>query len=545
MGVAACYAGVLVLGMVIGPKFAKENSNTRNGSYLPFGSGRSGKIEKILQIIDDNYVDPIQSDTLQSLAIGDILKKLDPHSAYLPAEDAQSLKEGLEGNFDGIGIEYFLLNDTVLVTRVYPDGPAATSGLERGDRIIEVDRQNITGPNVTTAQISAGIRGIRGSGVDLLVRKNGTSERKKIHLVRDNVQVSSIDAAYLLNPTTGYVKIKKFGARTAEDFVASMKKLQQAGMQNLVLDLRDNGGGYLNAATALADEFLGDKKLIVYTEGEHERRTDYLATAEGGFEKGGLVVLIDENTASASEIVAGAVQDLDRGTVIGRRSFGKGLVQEQFAFGDGSALNLTIARYYTPSGRSIQRSYKKGSKAYYEEVNNRYRNGEFNGDGKYADSLYDKDKTFKTAGGRTIYGGGGIMPDIYVPIDTTGYSDFHYQLMINGLLSDFSYRNLANSRQDIPASAVAFVKNFTISEAELDQFFTFVQKKGIKASEPEIVAARPLIAKQLKAILARYYFGDDGYYRVVNAGDKAVAKSLEVLGQKYTSYRVPGAKSQD
>ncbi|WP_237488056.1 S41 family peptidase [Hufsiella ginkgonis] len=526
--------------MAIGPKFAKENTSTRNGSFMPFGAGdRSGKLEKILGIIRDNYVDPVKLDTLQHLAIKDILKKLDPHSAYLPPEDKQQQDEDLDGSFTGIGIEYYVLQDTLLVTSVTPGGPASHSALRQGDRIIAIDQTPVAGNNIATSEISRLIRGANGSTVDLVVKNARYPDGRKVTITRGNIDVSSIDVAYMLDRQTGYVKITRFGAQTDRDFTTAIKKLQKSGMKNLVLDLRDNGGGYLSAATALADEFLSDKKLIVYTEGEHEPRTDYLATSEGSFEEGGLVVLINENSASASEIVAGAIQDLDRGTIIGRRSFGKGLVQEQFPFGDGSALNLTIARYYTPLGRSIQRSYKKGSDAYYEEVGNRFRNGEVNSDGHhYQDSTYSKEKSFKTASGRIMYGGGGIMPDIYVPLDTAGYTDFYSEIAIKGFLNDFIYRNLLRSATT-PVSLEEFVHNYQVDERDYQHLLSYAGEKGVKTTENISKASKPVIISEMKAILARYFFGEDGYYRVINSGDKALVRSLELMNKdkKLVSYR--------
>jgi carboxyl-terminal processing protease len=339
----------------------------------------------------------------------------------------------------------------------------------------------------------------------------------------------------MLSAQSAYIKISKFGARTDEDFHASLMSLKKQGMKNLVLDLRDNGGGYLNSATALADEFLGDQELIVYTQGLHEPRTDYFASSKGDFENGKLVVLIDENTASASEIIAGAVQDLERGTIIGRRSFGKGLVQEQFDFGDGSALNLTIARYYTASGRSIQKSYKKGNDAYYSEVRERYRNGELSSDGKaLSDSLYNKSKTFTTKSGKVLYGGGGIMPDIYIPVDTTGYSDLYYELSGSGVLNDVLYNHLLKQNK-IYQSTEEIIKNFRLSETDIKKIIQFAAKRNVKASESQITSSRKEIETQLRALLARYYFGDEGFYKVLNSGDQAISKSLEVMKDSFNS----------
>lgn len=537
--VAACYAGVLILGMFLGPKFSRENGNTRNGGFLPVASEGREKVNKILQIISEKYVDPVKADSLQNLAIQDILKKLDPHSAYLPPQDALVMHEDLEGSFNGIGIEYYFVNANLYITGVTTGGPADKAGIKRGDEIVIINGKTIANSNITNKALVELIRGKRGSTLDVTVKRDG--ELKKLNVVRDMITISSIDVAYMLNSQTGYIKISKFGSRTDEDFAHALENLQRGGMKNLVLDLRENGGGYFTAATALADQFLPDKKLIVYTQGEHEPRTDYLATADGKFEQGGLAILIDENTASASEVVVGAVQDLDRGTIVGRRSFGKGLVQEQFDFGDGSAMNLTIARYYTPSGRSIQRSYKKGSDAYYQEVGNRYRNGELSSTGRYADSLYDKNKVFKTAAGRPMYGGGGIMPDIYVPVDTSGYTNLYYELLTKGVLNNFVFTTLVKPGAT-PAPLNALVRGYRITDDQFNTLFAQAKARGIKAELPEINLTKPVLDLELRALLARFYFGDEGYYRVINSTDKVLSRSVQIFNDDKTARNVLSEK---
>lgn len=526
--IAAGYASVLIAGMVLGPKFAGENENTRNGSFLPFGLGdRSEKIHKILRTIDENYVDSVAVDTLRDKAIEEIVEQLDPHTTYLAPTEAKLMAEDLEGNFNGIGIEYYVLNDTILVTSVTPGGPANKAGLLRGDQIIQINNLNSAGKNIDAMQVVQNIRGKTGTSVRLRIRRG--DQLKTVDVVREKITVSSIDAAYMLNAQTGYVKISRFGDQTDEDFIATLLKLQKDGLKNLVLDLRQNGGGYLNSATELADQFLGNKKLIVYTEGLHEPRTEYYATEQGRFERGKLIILIDENSASASEIVAGAVQDLDRGTIIGRRSFGKGLVQEQFDFGDGSALNLTVARYYTPSGRSIQKSYKKGTEDYYGEVSSRMKNGELSSDGRHlSDTLYDKSHTYVTKSGKVVYGGGGIMPDIYVPIDTTGYTPYYYELSAKGVLNDFVFKHLA-PRETRYKTVNQLLQDFKLPDSEYARIKKMAVSRDIRGNERQAALSRKLVEADLKALLARYYFGDEGFYRALNADDRVIARSIEVL----------------
>ncbi|WP_026896962.1 S41 family peptidase [Daejeonella oryzae] len=528
--IAAGYSAVLIVGMIAGPKFANENANTKNGSFLQFGiNDRSDKVNKVLQIINEKYVDPIKIDTIQDKVIEEIVKNLDPHTSYLPPADAKLLSEDLEGNFYGIGIEYYILNDTLLVTSVNKSGPAYKAGMFPGDKILKVNNKQVAGIGISAKQVVENIRGKAGTKVNILLKRRNVL--KNIAVLRDKITISSIDAAYQISKNTGYIKISKFGDQTDEDFLSSLIKLQNAGMKNLILDLRQNGGGYLNSATELADQFLGNKKLIVYTEGAHEPRTDYFATAGGKFEQGKLVVLIDENTASASEIVAGAVQDLGRGTIIGRRSFGKGLVQEQFNFGDGSALNLTIARYYTPLGRSIQKSYVKGKEEYYKEVGKRFKNGEIYSDGKgLSDTSYSKQQTYTTQSGKVVYGGGGIMPDIYVPLDTLGYSNYYYSISAKGILNDFVFQHLLNKKGDLINPEV-YMKSFKLSPADYQEISQMALAQKIGPSPRQMELSKKLIETDVKALLARYYLGDEGFYKVLNAEDRIITRSLDVLQQ--------------
>src|SRR5690606_33497689 len=359
---AATYGAALLLGLLLGQNYADENTRSSSNSLLPLGmTDRTGKVQRMIDLIAENYVDSVNIDQLQNLAADELVKQLDPHSEYLRPNQALKQHEALEGSFEGIGIEYYNLNDTLMTVGLVTGGPAQRAGMRVGDKLIAINGDTVAGVNISEKAIEAKVRGRRGTTLEITINRNGKSLPLPLKVVRDRVDVSSIDAAYILDTATAYIKIRRFGAKTSDDFKNTLQRLKKQGAQQLILDLRENGGGYFNAATALTSQFFTDKRLIVYTEGAHEPRTDYYSNADGIFGDGGLVVLIDEQSASASEIVAGAIQDLDRGVVVGRRSFGKALVQEQFEFGDGSALNLTVARYYTPLCRCIQKRYRTAS----------------------------------------------------------------------------------------------------------------------------------------------------------------------------------------
>lgn len=526
---ACIFTLILVLGFFLGTHYSVD----RNGNpMLLIGFGKNKKASKILSLIRKNYVDSVNVDSLENLAIDQILKNLDPHSLYLPPIQAKVQSENLEGNFEGIGIEYYLLSDTLFVTHVRPDGPSEKAGILKGDKIIAVNGEELKGKELLASNIISNLRGKKGSKVQVTVVRTGEDKKQQFEIVRDRIIVSSIDVAYLINPTTGFIKISKFGANTDEDFSTELEKLEKKGMRSLILDLRGNGGGYLNSATALADQFLEDEQLIVYTKGLHEPRTDYTATGNGLFEKGQVIVLIDEGTASASEVVAGALQDLDRGIIIGRRSFGKGLVQEQFAFDDGSAMNLTVARYYTPSGRSIQKSYEKGVDDYKDELNKRFVKGEYVSlDSVNADTSFLKSSLkFKTSKGRTVYGGGGIMPDYFIPLDTSYYSPLYKKVNQSALVPDFVYRKLINKIKVSSYSNVDdFIENFQVTDQLLKEFYTLSAIDLSTTKKPNTSASITKIKSEIKAMLARYYYKEEGFYKVINNNDASVNKALTLI----------------
>nr|WP_068887996.1 S41 family peptidase [Pedobacter panaciterrae] len=514
--IALTYSVTLIGGMFLGYKFLKDQGYSfHKTTYV--ADNNAQKVDEILHIINKNYVDEVNSDSLNNLPIDSLLHKLDPHSIYLPPAKASEFAETLNGNFEGIGIEYYILNDTLLVTNVIKDGPAFLAGIKQGDRIIKIDTIFVSGKALPREQMIGKIKGRSGTPVKLTIVHPGSSLATVFTVKRGRVVVSSIDASYMLNNEVGYVRIGKFGSDTDRDFVESIKSLKSAGMKKLILDLRDNGGGYLTAATGLANQIFQENKLIVYTEGKHEPRTDYVATGGGEFEDGKLVVLINENTASASEILAGAVQDLNRGLIIGRRSFGKGLVQEQFPFVDGSALNLTIARYYTPSGRSIQKSYKDGYKAYQDEIENRFNDGE----------LTEKKIARKDSVKGRAFVGGGIQPDIYVKMDTMGYNKCYTTLASKKILFDFVYDVLASRY------SASFIEQnlatFNVSETDYRDLLKYIQNRNVVVDQKQLASAKPLILNDMKVLLCKYHLGDAGYYKALNLSDTMVKQALTSL----------------
>lgn len=527
--IAAVYAAVLALGIFLGQNFSDENLPIGNTSIIPLGlADKTSKVQNVLQIVEGRYVDKVAMDTLQDYAITEILQHLDPHSTYLSPRKVQSINESLQGSFDGIGIEYYLINDTLLVTNLVPEGPADKAGIKRGDRIVWVNDVQVSGVKITKQKISELVRGKRGTTVSLWVHRAGKPVETPIQIIRNKIKVSSIDAAYLIGPNVGYIKIHRFGAQTAMEFRQALEGLLDQRANKLILDLRDNTGGYFFAALEVADEFFGADQLLVYTKGANEAKTDYYASTGGLFESQPLIVLVNEQSASASEIVAGAVQDLDRGLVIGRRSFGKGLVQEQFDFGDGSAMNLTIARYYTPSGRSIQKPYNQGHISYFNEINQRYADGELtSGKVNSADTVSSDGQVFHTGSGRAIMAEGGIMPDIYIPLDTTMITDFYRSVIKRGLINRYVYHELIGSP---PAFSIEkYMEDYRLPGNTYNNFITAVRPDLGRISWQQQRASANLIESDMRAILAKFYFGDEAWFRIKNSDDRIIQRAIEEL----------------
>jgi carboxyl-terminal processing protease len=487
------------------------------------------KISRVLQLVHHNYVDSVNTDSLEGVAVNNLLQNLDPHSLYLPPQQAESINERLDGGFNGIGIEYQLLRDTLYITQVYDNGPAMKAGISAGDRVINVDGKKFSGTHLTAELVNKAFKGEKDSQIALSVLQEDNKTLKVYNIKRGFVDLSSLDASYMLSPGMGYIKISKFAATTDLDFRTALKKLQAQKMDKLVLDLRGNGGGYLSAATELASEFLDKGKLIVYTKGVHEPRTDYFATDSGLFHNGKLAVLIDEYSASASEILAGALQDLDRASIIGRRSFGKGLVQQQFGFGDGSAINLTVARYYTPSGRSIQKSYSGGLESYRNEVMERMQKGQLFSEESYlSDSAFKKATVYHTSKGRKVFSGGGILPDVFVPADTTGDTQLVQELGDRQLFSAYVIDKMQAELAKYGSEA-GFYKNYVVSNGDFDDFIQYASGTLKEMDSREISLSKDNIKLLLKAFAARYKWGDNAYYEVLNSDDPTLKKAVETI----------------
>lgn len=514
---------VLALGIWIGSRI------NQSAHALPFrhnAISHFNKLNEVLNYIEQEYVDTINEKKMVDESIENLLSQLDPHSAYITAEDLQSVNEPLEGNFDGIGVEFHMQNDTIMVVTPLPGGPSETVGIRAGDRIIKVDDKPVAGVHISNTDVMQKLRGPGGTKVKVTISRKGTEKTMDFIITRGKIPIFSIDAAYMLNKETGYIKISRFAATTYEEYLSAFHKLKKQGLKTLVLDLQGNPGGYLNAATKLADEFLPKNKLIVYTQGKARPRETYYSTATGEFEKGKLIVLINEGSASASEILAGALQDLDRATIVGRRSYGKGLVQEQSLFPDGSAVRLTIARYYTPSGRCIQKSYQNGIEQYNEDLIQRMKSGEM----ESADSIKIADSLkYKTAGGRIVYGGGGIVPDVFVPLDTNSLTTSYYAGLINQFVFDFVDEN----REKLAGfkDFKVFNKGFNISKEHLSQFYQYLQKRGIKKEKTKHLDEYYLKIN-IKALIARQLFKNEGFYIILQETNPAITKALEIAEKK-------------
>ncbi len=480
--------------------------------------------------ISNFYVDSTDNKKLVETAITSMLKELDPHSSFIPKEEVERVNEPLEGSFEGIGIQFQIIEDTLLVIQTIAGTPADKVGVLPGDKMIYINDELIAGVKIQNSDVMKKLRGPRGSEVTVKIQRNGNPELRIFKIVRDKIPIYSVDATYMIDKETGYIKINNFGSTTVAEFKKSFAELKKKGMKNLILSLQGNGGGYLNAAVELADEFLSRDKLVVYTQGVRQPKKISNATGVGNFETGKLIILVDEYSASASEIVSGAVQDWDRGVIIGRRTFGKGLVQGQLPLPDGSMLRLTTARYYTPSGRCIQKPYKNRADKYERDIQTRMKNGElFHADSiHFPDSLKYETLTLK----RTVYGGGGIMPDVFVPADTTKYTEYHRNLVSRGVLNNVVARYVNNNRDMLKKEYSTFDKynkKFVTNDELIAKLVAAGEKEKIARNEDQLKISEPLIKLQIKALIARDLWDMNSYYRIIDVENESLQRALEIL----------------
>ena len=529
----------LVAGILIGTFY----TNHFSGNKLGVINTSSNKLNALLHIIDEQYVDTVSMFNLVEEAMPQILAELDPHSSYIPAKDLEAVNSDLKGSFSGIGVQFTIQDDTIHINSVIQGGPSEKVGLLAGDRIVEVDDSSFVGKIVTNSEAMRRLKGEKGSKVKLGIYRPGEKEILHFTVVRGDIPVKSIDAAYMINDKFGYVKVNKFGETTYPELLVALAQLSQANCKGMIIDLRGNTGGYMAAAIQMVNEFLPNNKLIVYTEGRKSPRENYTSNGTGSSQTMPLIVLMDEGSASASEIFAGAIQDNDRGTIIGRRSFGKGLVQQPIEFSDGSAIRLTIARYYTPSGRCIQKPYEKGNDAEYEmDIITRYEHGEFFS----ADSIKQNIKEiYHTSLGRTVYGGGGIMPDIFVPQDTTGMTSYYRMAATRGLIIrytlDYTDKNRNKLKEyDTPQKMEAYLNTQNL----LEKFAEYAEKKGLKRRNILMYKSKQLFEESLYGNIIYNMLGIEAYITYSNLTDKTVQKALEVLEKGESFPQAPEKTSE-
>ena len=505
------------------------------GLMMPGSSGeqslsvkpRADKLGRILDVIEAKYVDTVNREELVEAAIPVMLHRLDPHSVYIPARDLTAMNEPLQGNFEGIGVSFNMLTDTVFIISTIPNGPSDKVGIMAGDKIIYVEDSLVAGQKIPDESIIGMLKGPRGTEVNVRVLRKGHDELIPFTIKRDKIPIYSVDVSYMIDSETGFIKINRFSLTTYDEFIEGLLKLKKEGMSKLILDLRGNVGGVMEPAIKIADEFLAEGMLIVYTEGRASPREEMRASARGMFLEGELVVLVDEFSASASEILAGAIQDNDRGSIIGRRTFGKGLVQEPVMFTDGSAMRLTIARYYTPTGRSIQKPYENGYEEYYTDLNERFVRGEQWG----ADSIHFADSLkFITPGGKVVYGGGGIMPDLFVPADTTGMSVYFMRVRNTSLIYRYSLRYTDENRDAMKQFTTANdLSSYLDKQDLLRKFTSFASSNGVKYDSEGIRISGDFILIQIKAYIARNILDNDGFYPIWQELDNTLVESIKYI----------------
>lgn len=509
--------GMLALGIMIGGVL-----NYPTDAAINSKNAHKTKLNRLIDFIENEYVDNVNTDSIVDITVNDILAQLDPHSVYLPSSEQDQVAQSMKGDFVGIGVNFYMYNDTVAVIMPVEGGPSARAGIKSGDRILYAGKSKLYGRKLPTDSLFSKLKGEKGSEVALTVFRKSENRKFTVVVKRDVVAIKSVDAAVLVNPITGYIKINRFAETTFDEFKTSLTKLQKSNIKTLIIDVRDNGGGYLERAVQIADEFLRDKQLIVFTKNKKGRIDRTFATRSGDFESGKIYVLINENSASASEILAGAIQDNDRGTIVGRRSFGKGLVQREMEFDDGSAVRLTVARYFTPTGRSIQKSYQQGTEEYYRDFDKRFSNGE----------LYEKDSIkvadtlkFRTPKGKIVYGGGGIVPDIFVPLEVEHGDEGIAYLMQSGAVSYYIFEQLDTKRNDFKdMNFEQFQDMMMQSDVYFDAFKNYLVRNGL---ELHLNENKSLVKRYLSAEFARQLYGDERYYEIILKDDAMIKAVLE------------------
>ncbi len=517
---------LIITGMVSGYKLKSSLPDFKQTDF----DDSLNKFQQAIRFVEYTYIESVTFESMVDNAIKGMLEGLDPHSFYIPKQEKKGMDEQMAGSFEGIGVEFNILEDTIYVVAPISGGPSEKLGILAGDRIVEVDSHNVAGVGITNADVMVKLKGKKGTVVRVGISRRGVNRIIYFDIIRDKIPFYSVDYSYMIEPKTGYLKLSRFAETTYQEFTEHMGKLKKEGMENLILDLRSNPGGYMNMAQLISDEFLAEGKLIVYTEGRtNESKSKYISTSNvGSFEKGGLVILIDQGSASASEIVSGAVQDWDRGLIIGTRSFGKGLVQTQHNFQDGSAMRLVISKYFTPSGRCIQKPYNKTSKKYNEEILERFETGEVYDESKikFPDSL-----KFKTTAGRTVYGGGGILPDVFMPLDTTGRSNYYTDLFINGVFRQYALK-YADTHAEIKnqyPNGFEFAKKFQVSDELLKDFIAYGEEKKVKFNEKEYQTSLKLIKMLIKANIGQRFWNDEGFFPVLHQNDQNISMALKLM----------------
>ncbi|SFE48355.1 S41 family peptidase [Sunxiuqinia elliptica] len=527
----AIYLPILIaVSVIVGIVLGNSLSRIQTPAGQNFSPPKVNKLSAIVDLINHAYVDSVETDELVEKTIPELLKNLDPHTAYIPARDMQEVHEEMQGNFGGIGVQFSIHNDTVQVVDVVSGGPSYKLGILPGDRIVTVNDSVIAGVDVENEDVLSILRGEKGTIVKVGIKRKGIADLILYEITRGDIPIYSIDVSYMIDETTGFVKVNRFAEKTYDEFINAISKLNKAGAEKFIVDLRGNPGGYLMAVVSMVNEFLPEGNLIVYTEGNSQPRKTYSATKSGIALDKDVIVLIDEYSASASEIFAGAIQDNDRGIVVGRRSFGKGLVQEQIPFNDGSALRLTVARYYTPSGRSIQKSYVDGNMSYYHDIIDRAEHGEF----QVADSIQFADSLkYETAHGRIVYGGGGIMPDYFVPADTAGYSAYYSKITQKALVYHFAFEYTDENRDQLSGFGTANeLADYLHQQDILRQFVAYANKKGVKEDAKGLATSGKIIETQVKAYIARNMIGEEGFFPIIREIDETLKEAIRLSNSK-------------